>query len=208
MRRRVELQIITEALSKLGPHTPAARLWGRAPGASNDEGASGNVWAADIHDLAVHICTRLYGRSGATPQTSPLAHAAENKRARNLGWEVGGLMAADKELTSALWYPVRPGDLIHVHYRCERAGQMPTPAFGETYVIRSAGEHGDAAGGLLSMQLLAHTLPDTVDGAAGMTGCFAIEGADDPIYELWFEAGPHLLTIVRDGQVVHNGGAR
>lgn len=208
MRRKVELQIITEALSKLGPHAPAARVWGRALGASDDTGASGNLWAADIDDLALHICTRLFGRPDDTPESSPLVQAADAKRGRDLGGLLGALMAADQELTSAPWYPVRPGDLVHVHYSRERAGQTPTPAFGETYVISDAGKPGDAVGGLLDMQLLAHTLPDTIDGAEGLTGCFAVEAADDPIYEVWFEAGPHLLTIVRDGQVVHDGAVR
>lgn len=203
MRRRVELQIITEALSKLGPHTPAARIWGRAPGAGLDEGASGNVWAADIHDLALHICTRLYGRPDTTPPASPLAQAGAAKRARDLGAEVGVLMGAYDELTSAPWYPVRPGDLVHVAY--EETGRRP--AFGETYIVRDAiDEARRKFGGLLCMELLAHTLPDSVE-ADGMTGCYAVV-ADDPLYEAWFEAGPHRLSIVRDGRVVHNGGAR
>lgn len=213
MRRKVELQVITEAIQALIPGAVPAFLTVQVtetlPGTVGHDGdAHKHKWSGTPEGLAERLLTALYGRPGATPQTSPLVQAAENKRARNLMGEIGALMAADYELTSAPWYPVRPGDLIHVHYRRERAGQMPTPAFGETYVVRLAGEPGDAVGGLLSMQLLAHTLPDTVDGAECMTGCFDVEAADDPLYDLWFEAGPHLLTIVRDGQVVHNGGAR
>jgi len=204
MRRTVELRIITEALSKLGPHAPAARVWGRAPGANNDEGAAGNVWAADIDDLALHICTRLYGRPDTETPLSPLARAAEAKRARDLGAEFGALTGAHDQLTSAPWYPARPGDLVHVHY--EQAGEMP--AFGETYIVGDAGEPGDASGGLMSLQLLAHTFPDSEHLSAGMVGCFASEASDEPLYEAWFEAGPHRLTIVRDGRPVHAGGAR
>jgi hypothetical protein len=201
MRRSVELQIITEALSKMGPHTPATRIWGRAPGSSTEEGAAGNVWAGDVHDVAVHIVTRLYGRpSATTAAASPLAQAEDAKRARDIVGEIGALVDGERALQSAPWYPVRPGDLVHIAY--EQAGQMA--AFGETYLVADAGD------GLSSMQLLAHTLPDTVSSppAEGLVGCYAVEAADDPIYEAWFEAGPHRLTIIRDGRVVHNGGAR
>lgn len=106
-------------------------------------------------------------------------------------------MSAGADLESAPWHPVRPGDLVHVHYE---AGGISDP-FGETYIIGAA-EHG-----FLSMQLLAHTLPEAED-TAGLVGCFAVEDDPDPLMELWFEAGPHRLTIVRDGRVVHNGGAK
>ncbi|MEW2636442.1 hypothetical protein AB0903_33600 [Streptomyces sp. NPDC048389] len=192
MRRDVELGIITEALSKLGPHAPAVRVWGRAPGAGNDLGAPGNVWAADVHDLALHICTRLYGRPSATADTrSPVEQAADAKRARDLTGELGALTGAERALTSAPWYPVRPGDLVHVHY--EGAGELP--AFGETYAIEEI--PGDE---LLRMRLLHHTADST-----DTVGVFAAEAADHPLYEIWFEAGPHRLTIVRDGRVVHDG---
>lgn len=193
MRRSVELQIITEALSKVGPHTPATRIWGRAPGSTAEQGADGNVYAGDVHDIAVHIVTRLYGRPDTTPEASPLAQAEDAKRARDLAGEAGALMAAERQLTSAPWHPLRPGDQVHVHYEA-----TPTlPAHGETYIV------SDAGGGLMSMQLLAHTHPDPV-----AEGAYVGEAADDPIYGAWFEAGPQRLTVVRDGRVVHNGGAR
>lgn len=203
MRRSVELQIITEALTKMGPHTPAARIWGRAPGASVEEGASGNVWAGDPHDVALHIVTRLFGRPDTTAELSPLAQAAVAKANRDIGAEIGVLTRAEHALTSAPWYPVRPGDMVHVHY--EAGGEMP--AFGETYVIGDAAEPGGVPPLLLSMVLLAHTLPASTpeDDVRAMTGCFEAEAADDPLYDLWFEAGPRRLSIVRDGQVVHNG---
>lgn len=139
----------------------------------------------------------------APAPSSPLAQAEDAKRARDLAGEVGALMAADQELTSAPWHPVRPGDLVHVAY--EQVGEMQ--AFGETYIVREAiDESLRPLNGLLSMEPLADTLPNSVE-AEGMTGCFAVV-ADDPLYEAWFEAGPHRLTIVRDGRVVHGGGAR
>ncbi|MGW1324821.1 hypothetical protein ACWD64_20040 [Streptomyces antibioticus] len=133
----------------------------------------------------------------AATDRSPLAQAEDAKRARDLVGEVGILMAAGSALESAPWYPARPGDLVHVHY--ERAGEQP--AFGETYLI------GDAGNDLLSMQLLTHNLPATVEYADDMTGCFATAETLHPVDEMWFEAGPHRLTIVRDGLVVHAGAS-
>lgn len=195
--RSVELQIITEALRKMGPHAPATRIWGRAPGASVEEGASGNVWAGDPHDVALHIVTRLYGRPDTTPEASPLARAEEAKRRRDLGGELGALMQAGNALESAPWYPVRPGDLVHVHHLA--IGDVPlVPAFGETYIVSAAGH------GLMDMQLLAHTCPEEdPELVAGMVGGFAVEQSDDPLYRPWFEAGPRRLAVIRDGQVVH-----
>lgn len=193
MRRSVELQIITEALSKLGPHTPATRIWGRAPGATAEQGADGNVWAGDVRDIALHIVSRLYGRPSAAAAASPLAQAEDHKRARDIVGETGVLTGAHEELVSAKWHPLRPGDLVHIAY--EQAGEMAP--FGETYTV------ADAGGGLMSMKLLAHTARD--EDADGMVGCFATEASDAPLYEAWFEAGPQRLVVVRDGLVVHNG---
>lgn len=198
MRRSAELQIITEALQKMGPHVPATRIWGRAPGATADMAAEGNVWAGDVHDVAVHIVTRLFGRPDTAEPVSPLAQAEDAKRRRDIEGEIGALMAAGRDLESAPWQPSRPGDLVHIHY--EQAGDFP--AFGETYIV------SDAGGGLLGMQLLAHTCHLMEDELDGAVGCFAVEASDQPLYEAWFEAGPHRLTIVRDGRPVHLGGAR
>lgn len=213
MRRKVELRVITEAIQALIPGAVPASLTVRVtetlPGTVGHDGdAHKHTWSGTPEGLAERILTAWYGRPGATAQTAFLVQGGAAQRARDLGADVGVLMGVFDQLMSAPWYPVRPGDLVHVHYDRERAGQMPTPAFGETYVISDAGKPGDAVGGLLDMQLLAHTLPDTVDGAEGMTGRFAVEAADDPVYQLWFDVGPHLLTIVRDGQVVHGGGAK
>lgn len=201
MRRKVELQIITETIQKLIPGAAPAfltvQVTERLPGTVGHDGESHkHQWTGSPEGLAERILTALYGRPGATPQTSPLAQAEDAKRARDLAGEVGALMAADHELTSAPWYPVRPGDMVHVHYE---SGGL-SDAFGETYLI-SAGD-----GGFLSMKLLAHTLPESED-TSGLAGCFAVEDDPDPLMELWFEAGPHRLTIVRDGRPVHVGGA-
>lgn len=194
MRRSVELQIITDALAKLGPHTPAARIWGRAPGATGEQGAEGNVYAGDVHDIALHIVTRLYGRPDAEPEASPLAQAEDAKRRRDLVGEVDALMGGGRSLEAAPWHPLRRGDVVHVHYEATstmRAG-------GETYAV----EPRDGFPYDLQLCLIGHTL-DSDD----MAGAFAPGPLSDPLYEAWFEAGPQRLTIVRDGRPVHIGAA-
>jgi hypothetical protein len=197
MRTDPRLQIITEALEDLIPGAAPAfttvTVTETLPGRSEAR----HTWSGTPAGLAERVFTALYGRPDSTSPASPLQQAEAAKRRRDLGGELGALMAAGTELESAPWYPVRPGDLVHVHY--EQAGDFPQ--FGETYIV------GDAGQGLLSLQLLAHTCPLMPDELAGV-GCFAVEAADDPLFEAWFEAGPHRLTIVRDGQVVHNGASR
>ncbi|MFE3855271.1 hypothetical protein ACFXPN_29585 [Streptomyces griseorubiginosus] len=206
MRRSVELQIITDALAT-GPggnRRSSQRIWGRAFGAPMDTGAAGNVWVSDPHELAVHIHTRLYGRPDTTVADSPLAESHKARHQGDIEGEITALMDAGIQLASAPWYPARPGDLVHVHY--EQAGDMPP--FGETYIVADADGPGDPAPRLLSMQLLAHTCPDAIGAGLGMVGCFATDESEDPLYEPWYEAGPHRLTIVRDGRPVHVGGPR
>ncbi|MGW0821786.1 hypothetical protein [Streptomyces sp. NPDC002845] len=103
----------------------------------------------------------------------------------------------DRDLTSAPWHPLRPGDVVHVHYPASTA----LPAHDETYLISDAGD------GLMSMNLFATTHPAS-DAEGAFVGDFAVERTTDPLYGAWAEAGPERLTIVRDGRVVHNGGAR
>ena len=203
MRRNANLQIITEAIERLIPGaTPAfltVTVTETLPGTANPDGSPHkHQWSGQPEGLAERIFTALYGRPETGEQLSPLAQAEDAKRARDLVGEVGILMSAGADLESAPWSPVRPGDLVHVHY--EAAGEMP--AFGETYIV-AAGAHG-----FLSMQLLAHTLPDDTEYLGSMVGCYAVEDDPDPLMELWFEAGPHRLTIVRDGRPVHIGGAQ
>lgn len=198
MRRDSRLTTITEAL-QTGPgnNRRAHRIWGRASTAVVDDGACGNVWAADVHDLALHVFTRLYGRPSTEPQLSPLAQAEDAKRRRDIEGEIGALMQGSSNLASAPWYPARRGDVVCIHY--EQAGDLP--AFGETYVV------DELEDGWLSMRLLAHS-PLTHDRAMGSIGCFAVEASQDPLMVPWMEAGPQRLTIIRDGRVVHDGGAR
>ncbi|MER6532987.1 hypothetical protein ABT215_04030 [Streptomyces sp900105755] len=202
MRRDPRLEIITEAVERLVPGaTPAfmtVTVTETLPGTSNPDGTPHrHEWSGKPEDLGTRVFTALYGRPRAEETLSPLAQAEDAKRARDIVGEVGILMSAGSGLWSAPWYPARPGDLVHVAY--EQAGA--TPAVGETYIV------GDAGDGLMSLQLLAVS-PGRPPEQEQFSGPYATEAADCPLYGLWFEAGPHRLTVVRDGRPVHIGGAR
>ncbi|WP_031104314.1 hypothetical protein [Streptomyces sp. NRRL S-146] len=197
MRRTEALKIITRVLRQPVDDVPAADLiYGRALAhIENPAPQAPQPWAVQVDVLALKIAAQLPLADDS--EQSPLARAEDAKRRRDLGGELAALQQGHTDLTSAPWYPARPGDLVHVHY--EAVGEMA--AFGETYLV-AAGAHG-----FLTMQLLCHTLPDAEE-AGGMVGCYAVDDDPDPLMELWFEAGPHRLTIVRDGRPVHIGGAR
>ena len=202
------LEIMTEVIERLIPGAAPAQLTVTVtetlPGTVGHDGTPHkHTWTGRPDDVAEKVFTALYGRPRTEPEGSPLAQA---EAASDLAAEAAILNRAHARLTTAPWHPLRPGDLVHIHY--EPAGDMA--AFGETYIVGDAGEPGDRKPHLLSMVLLAHTLPDTTpeDDVKGMTGCYEAEACDDPLYTPWFEAGPQRLTIIRDGRVVHNGGAR
>ncbi|MFM9594503.1 hypothetical protein ACKI1O_34585 [Streptomyces scabiei] len=183
------LGIIREAIERLIPGaTPAfltVQLTEKHPART-----AVRTWTDTPAVLAQRIHTPLFGRPRTEAEASPRDQAET------------------EYMPSALWYPLRPGDLVHIHYEAGLAG-VPV-AFGETYIVGDAGTPGDPVPPLLSLVLLAHTLPDSTpeDDVKNLTGCYEAEACDDPLYTPWFEAKPHRLTIVRDGRVVHNGGAR
>ncbi|MFF5958443.1 hypothetical protein [Streptomyces luteogriseus] len=198
MRRTEALKIITKVLRQPVDDVPAADLIYGRPLAHIESPTpdAPQPWAVQVDVLALKIAAQLPLAEDA--EQSPLDRAEDAKRRRDLGGELAALQQGHTDLTSAPWYPARPGDLVHVHY--EAGGQMA--AFGETYLV-AAGAHG-----FLSMQLLCHTLPEETEFADGMVGCFTVDDDPDPLMQLWFEAGPHRLTIVRDGRPVHIGGVR
>ncbi|MFF6825021.1 hypothetical protein [Streptomyces longwoodensis] len=204
-REDPRLQGMVDAIERLIPAArPAALSVTIAETESSPDesgGTWGQAWTATPRVLAERLFTALYGRprtAEPAEPVSPLAEAEDAKRRRDIVGEVGALMAAGKELESAPWYPCRPGDTVHLHY--PQAGDFP--AFGETYLISDAGD------GLMNMKLLAHTCPLTGDETARMVGCFTAQTSDCPLYEMWYEAGPHLLTIIRDGRIIHDGASR
>ncbi|EGX60145.1 hypothetical protein SZN_09491 [Streptomyces zinciresistens K42] len=192
------LKIITKVLKQPGgeDRLPAEIICGYPRAVFDGTEPRPKPWMMRVDMLAVRVAAQL-PLAGHEIQ-SPLDRAEDAKRRRDLAGELGALMDGHAELTTAAWYPNRPGDLVHVHY--EAAGTRAP--FGETYLI-SAGAHG-----FLSMQLLTHTLPRDTEVLDGMVGCYAVKDDPDPLSEMWMEAGPHRLTIVRDGRPVHTGAAR
>jgi hypothetical protein len=123
---------------------------------------------------------------------SPLEQVEEAKRQRDLVGELGALTSGYEALTSAPWYPAQAGDMVHVNY---------SAVHGETYVV----EHSEEKGGLVLVlrAVFADVSPlETLEAGAWAPGI-----VDDPFMELWMEAGPDTLAIVRNGRDVH-GGAR
>ena len=189
--------LITLALTELIPGADPDRMTVQVAERYPDAVDLKNTWSGTPLGLAEHIATAVWG--SADGAVSPLAQAEDAKRRRDLEGEIGALMAGHDALTSASWYPARPGDLVHVHYE----GLGATPAFGETYLVALG-----MSDGFLSMQLLAHTLPPDTEFLDGLVGCFAVDDDPEPLTELWMEAGSHRLTIVRDGRPVHLGAVR
>ncbi|MFD4258212.1 hypothetical protein ACFWR9_11425 [Streptomyces sp. NPDC058534] len=191
------LQIMTETVEGLIPGAAPAALSISVTEKLTGPGERSNSWTGSPAGLAEKLFTALYGRPDTGERLSPLAQAEDAKRARDIGAEIAALQRGHADLTTAPWYPARPGDLVHVHYEAGGLSQ----AFGETYRITAGID------GFLSMQLLCHTLPEDTEFLDSMVGCFAVDDDPDPLMELWFEAGPHRLTVVRDGRPVHAGGA-
>lgn len=194
-RRDPRLEIITETLERLIPGATPAYLTITAV-ETLPSGEQVNTWTGKPDGVAQRVFTALWGRPRTEQPRSPLAEAEDAKRRRDIFGEIGALTSAGRSLESAPWYPCRPGDIVHLHYE----GAGVAPAHGETYLV------GDAGDGLMSLRLIAHSAPRADETGDGTVGCFAAEAADCPVYEMWFEAGPHRLTIVRDGRPIHIGG--
>lgn len=165
-------------------------------------------WAelcGDIREAARQLVGRLAQRSihhedlRYVPEPSPLTQAEDAKRRRDFRGEVEAIQDGARSLASAPWYPARPGDIVHVRFE-EIPGVLP--AFGETYLIEATEAGPD---GWLAVTMLASSVaPELGSGDDG----FATDCDPDPLMTMWVEAGPQALTIVRDGAVVHLGGAR
>lgn len=195
-RHNPRLDIITAALNGMLPRSAPAfitvRFTEALPGTPDD---LAHQWQGRVDVVAERVFTALYGRPDHpdTAAASPRAQAEDAKRQRDLVGEVGVLVAADRQMCDAPWYPARAGDLLHVAYEAtERQA-----AWGETYVVeRNPRDHA-----WLQLALLHHT-----PGYEDLAGCFAPgQLMDNPFGEPWFEAGPRRLTIIRNGEVVHSG---
>lgn len=54
---------IIEALRTIAPGWPTGRIWGRRADATPEEAQEGNIWAADVEDIADLVLAAI----GATP---------------------------------------------------------------------------------------------------------------------------------------------
>lgn len=187
--------IIRETLERLIPGATPAFLTVEVRETS-PTGGRVNTWNGRPDAVAERIATALFGHPTDGPAAvSPLEQADAAKRRRDLPGELGALIDGERALTSAPWYPPRPGDIVHLHYEATDR----QAASGETYEVKDAGD------GLVDVTCIAHHHAD--GSGCGMAGAYAQTASDRPVDEMWFEAGPHRLTIVRDGVVVHNGPA-
>lgn len=116
---------------------------------------------------------------------SPLAAAEDAKHRRDIGGEIGALIAGADELARQPWGPLRPGDVV----LCYLPGHA---AYGQTFV--AVPDEADVDGHAMVREV--SSTDDHVD-----TGLASF-------YELWFEAGAHRLTVIRAGAVVHGTPAR
>lgn len=195
-RKDSRLTTITDTLTALIPRgIPAnitVEITETLPGqlTGPDTPGRNNTWSGRPDAVAERIFTALFGRPERPLPVSPQVQADDAKRARDLVAEVGALQSGYNSLHTAPWYPARVGDLVHVAY--ESAGQMP--AYGETYTVVPDPD----SGGDLQLQLLHHTCDDET-----RPGWFAPGVVGDPLVEPWMEAGPHRLTVIRDGTVIH-----
>ncbi len=110
---------------------------------------------------------------------SPYAAAEEAKRRRNIGGEISALISGGDALARQPWAPLRPGDVV----LCYLPGVV---TYGQTFVAIDGQTDID---GHAMMREVSRT-DEYADSS--LTG----------FYELWFEAGPHTLTVIRAGSVV------
>ena len=119
---------------------------------------------------------------------SPLAAAEDAKRRRDIGGEIGALIAGGDALARQPWAPLRPGDVVLCH--------LPgTPAYGQTFL--AVPDETDVDGHAMMREVSRTGFPDDLE-EPDLAG----------FYELWFEAGPHTLTVIRAGAVVFGSPAR
>lgn len=191
-RRNARLDIITRSLTSLIPGGSRSNM--AIVVTERDPSGAAHTWTGTVDGLAERLCTAMYGR-GPTAADSPLTQAEDAKRRRDLPGEIGALMNGQAQLHAAPWYPSQPGDLVHI----AREAIADVAAWGETYAVDEGTEAGQ-----LWMRLLHRTLPSDGDllSPGYYTGC-----SDDPMHDIWVEAGPSRITVVRDGAVIPNRAA-
>jgi hypothetical protein len=159
-------------------------------------------------------------RPDGSPTVSPLAAADQAKRRRDLDAEIGILTATDQHLKAQPWYPIQPGDVV-----CWSIDAPDGARHGETLVAVDDPTYPTLTGAPLkkvSETPYEATSEDQQDGqcldcdgqldvGGGCPECDHEEN-DGPapeqanyedFYDIWFEAGPSTVAVIRHGQLVH-----
>jgi hypothetical protein len=113
---------------------------------------------------------------------SPLARADDAKHDRDLTAEIGILQDANTDLESRWWYPLRRGDVVLM---ATAEGEIS-----ETYL--AVPDEFDYDGPESVLRCVSTVDPGGVDAT------FTV-----PFYDLWFEAEPGTLIVIRAGRIVY-----
>lgn len=121
-------------------------------------------------------------------QLSPRQAAEDAKARRDLGAELGVLTAADDDLRAQPWFPIQPGDVV-----CWSIDMLDGSRYGETLVAVDDPDWSTEAGASLrKVSATAESAKPTSDGPDY-----------EDFYDIWFEAGPAKIAIIRHGHLVH-----
>lgn len=137
-------------------------------------------------------------------EPSPREAAEQAKSRRDIGGELDALMAADRELRAQPWFPIQPGDVV-----CWSIDMPDGGRHGETLLAVHDPDWSTEAGAPL--RKVSET-PYELIGAA--EDDLDDDGADEPpnqgrvhdyqdFYDIWFEAGPARIAVIRHGRRVH-----
>lgn len=133
--------------------------------------------------------------------SSPRALAEDAKRRRDIDGEISTLRAADQELRNQPWFPIQAGDVV------VWSVDLPGGRHGETLLAVEDPDYPTQGGAPLKK--VSETLHDLGDDADEDQDAelddeqpVSLPGYED-FYDLWFEAGPSSVAVIRQGQLVH-----
>jgi hypothetical protein len=161
-------------------------------------------------------------------ERSPRAAAEDAKARRDLPGEIGALTGADRDLRAQPWFPIQPGDVV-----CWSIEMPDGSRHGETLLAVDDPMWPTEGGApLRSVSETPHDYGpvdededepyDPADDLFAYTSAPDIEYVDDvededaeepepgdrpnyqDFYDVWFEAGPHRVAVIRHGQLVHD----
>jgi len=129
-------------------------------------------------------------RSAERP--SPRRAAEDAKARRDLGAELDILTTADSDLRAQPWFPIQPGDVV-----CWSIDMLDGSRYGETLVAVDDPSWSTGAGAPL------RKVSATADSAKPATEGQSSEPDYEDFYDIWFEAGPAKVSVIRHGHLVN-----